>query len=84
MILLPTELLIGRLINCFIYDNDIYICSQVNFISGESAFELASDDGEKVKTKEICELMSNQEETDTRVVLYSIFGAECGYETVEI
>ena len=55
----------------------IFIC-QVFVIAGNSAYELTSKDSLTVDKTEMCELKSNQEETDTRVVLYSIFGSKQG------
>ena len=48
------------------------------------AFELTSRDGVTVKKKEIPELRSNQEETDTRVILYAEYGAKQKYKNVQI
>jgi hypothetical protein len=43
---------------------------------------LTSTDGQSVTKTEIPTLLSNQEETDTRVVLYSLYDQEMGYENV--
>ena len=43
-----------------------------------------STDGIKVAKEEIHELRSNQEETDTRVVLYAKYGSKNGYKSIRI
>ena len=50
---------------------------------GESAYMLKSKD-DMVTKDEILSLRSSQEETDTRVVLYSLFAADLGYENVRV
>ena len=47
-------------------------------------FELTSVNGTCVNTKELHDLRSSQEETDTRVVLYAIYGASQGYESIKV
>ena len=44
------------------------------------AYQLDSSDG-NVKVQEIHELVSNQEETDTRIVLYLKYAARLGYKS---
>jgi hypothetical protein len=46
--------------------------------------KLGSLDGEVVQKTEVESLFSNQEETDTRVVLYCQYAEEEGYETVRV
>ena len=48
------------------------------------AFQLTSTDGYKVTKVEIFELKSDQEESDTRVVLYAAYGVENGYNSIKI
>ena len=48
------------------------------------AFMLTSENGETVDKEEVHELISDQEETDTRVVLYAAYGAKKGYKNVKI
>ena len=47
------------------------------------AVQLTSD-GEQVKQEEIESLLSTQEETDTRVVLYTLYALEQGYKNVVV
>ena len=49
-----------------------------------SAFLLTSCDGKKTEMREIHELKSSQEETDTRIVLYALKGAADGYKHVRV
>ena len=44
------------------------------------SFQLSSSDGQSVQQEEIPHLRSNQEETDTRVVLYLLYAKEHGYK----
>ena len=53
-------------------------------IAKDTAFKLSSNDGLNVEKTEIHELKSNQEETDSRVIVYSLFGAERGYGAVRV
>ena len=46
---------------------------KVILVVAENAIELTSNDGKRVTRREVLDLRSNQEETDTRVVLYSIY-----------
>ena len=55
----------------------------VSVVQGRS-YLLESDDGISVKKTEIPELHSNQEETDTRVILYCAYAQEQGYDVVRI
>ena len=52
-------------------------------ISEGRAIQLSGSNG-KVQQKEVCELKSGQEETDTRVVLYASYGAKLGYEFIRV
>ena len=47
------------------------------------AYELSSD-GNKVQKKEIYEIASNQEESDTRIALYAEYGAKLKYKNIKI
>ena len=47
------------------------------------AYEFASD-GSVAKTKEVPSLLSNQEETDTRVILYCLHAKEQGYKAAVV
>ena len=49
-----------------------------------TAYELTSDDGRTMKKREIEELRTNQEESDTKMILYSIYGSQNGYSCVKI
>ena len=55
----------------------------VSFVQGCS-YLLESDDGISVKKTEIPELHSNQEETDTRFILYCAYAQEQGFDVVRI
>ena len=44
------------------------------------SFQLSSSDGQSVQQEEIPGLRSNQEETDSRVVLYLLYAKEQGYQ----
>ena len=48
-----------------------------------TAIKLTTKD-ENVETEEVFELKSDQEETDTRVVLYAMYGAKIGYDFVRV
>ena len=48
------------------------------------AFELSSRDGISVQKKEIEEIRSNQEETDTRIVLYAAYGARQQFKYIKV
>ena len=48
------------------------------------AYELTSKDGESVQKTEVLELMSDQEETDTRVVIYAMYGSSKGYKSLRV
>lgn len=52
-------------------------------VRGE-AFQLTSVNGDRVTKIEIPELRSDQEESDTRVVLYAVYAAKNGYKSVKI
>ena len=43
------------------------------------AYELRSDNGDGVIKTEIEEIRTNQEESDTKVILYSIYASQMGY-----
>ncbi len=47
-------------------------------------YSLHSDDGKTVSKNEIQEMFSDQEETDTRVVLYCEYAQAQGYDTVRV
>ena len=47
-------------------------------------FLLTSASGDKVERTEVHELISDQEETDTRVIIYAAYGAKNGYKNVKI
>ena len=47
------------------------------------AYELSSD-GNKVHKKEIYEIASNQEESDTRIALYAEYGGKLKYKNIKI
>jgi len=55
----------------------------ISVVQGYS-YLLESDDGITVKQTEIPELYSDQEETDTRIVLYCAYVQEQGYGTIRI
>ena len=48
------------------------------------AYELMSVNGCTVQRREIVELMSTHEETDTRVVIYAMYGEKEGYAAVKV
>ena len=48
------------------------------------AFELSSCDGETVTKEEVYMLRSNQEETDSRVILYADYGAKKAYKSIKV
>ena len=48
------------------------------------AYMLSTDDGTTIKKSEITSLRSTQEETDTRIILYCLYGQEIGYEVIRI
>ena len=48
------------------------------------AISLTSYDGLKTSKEVISSLESTQEETDTRVVLYSLFAKDMGYKSVKM
>ena len=52
-------------------------------VRGE-VFLLTSSDGVTVKREEIHEIQSNQEETDTRVILYAAYASRMQYKNVQI
>jgi len=49
-----------------------------------TAYQLTSEDGETTEKKEIETLRSTQEETDSRVVLYCMYGKDKGYQYIRI
>ena len=53
-------------------------------VARNTAWELSSSDGKTVRKIEIPELKSNQEESDTRVVIYSTYGATKGYGSIRV
>jgi hypothetical protein len=57
---------------------------KVIVISEGYAHCLESDDQQRTKVREIQTLYSNQEETDSRVVLYCKYAHDCGYESVHV
>ena len=48
------------------------------------AYELTSYDGETVEKRELHEIRSNQEESDTRMILYAAYGARLKYKIIQI
>ena len=56
---------------------------QVIFIAGGKAYELKRNENSVIMERVFC-LDSNQEETDTRVVIYARYAAEKGYKSVQI
>ena len=48
------------------------------------AYELTSNDGETVERKEVHEIRSNHEESDTRMILYAAYGAKLEYKVIQI
>ncbi|KAL2089326.1 hypothetical protein ACEWY4_014014 [Coilia grayii] len=57
---------------------------KIILVCEDSAHLLTSDDGITTKIKELPLLKSSQEETDTRVVLYTQYAANSHYNTVRI
>ena len=47
-------------------------------------FLLETEDGKAVKETEITDLFSDQEETDTRIVLYCVYAQDHGYDNIRI
>ena len=62
---------------------NIYFVLQVILISRGKAYQLKSQD-DSIKVERIFELDSNQEETDTRVVVYAHYAATHGYKSVQV
>ena len=48
------------------------------------AFQLTSEDGVSVKKQELHHLRSNQEESDTRILLYAAFGCSQEYPNIRV
>ena len=44
------------------------------------AYELSSKDGKSTTRREVEELRTNHEETDTKIVVYSIYGSNNKYK----
>ena len=64
---------------------ETYKSFQVVVICQGKAFELtAENQGTVVSSREIFELRSDQEETDTRTVLYASYAVKQGYENVRV
>ena len=57
---------------------------KVSTVSAGHVYCLQTDDQNKVSRKEIASLFSNQEETDSRIILYCKYADEQGYEYVRI
>ena len=57
---------------------------KVIIICEGAAYQLTSEDGQSTATMEIETLRSSQEETDSRVVLYCMYGKNKGYEYIRI
>ena len=55
----------------------LYLFKVILIVRG-TAYELTSDDGRTMKKREIEELRTNQEESDTKMILYSIYGSQNG------
>ena len=53
------------------------------FICEGRAFKLSHEEN-KIRKEEVFELNSDQEESDTRVVLYAQYGAKMGYDSVRV
>ena len=49
-----------------------------------TAIQISSEDGASTQRKDIVDLKSSQEETDSRVILYSMYGQETGYEYIKV
>ena len=58
------------------------INKKVIMIDKDKAYMISSDDGKETKSHEITELQSSIEETDARVVLYSKYAMDNGYNHV--
>ena len=56
----------------------------VILINAGKASKLSSENESEVSKTEIPCLLSNQEETDTRVVLYSIYAADNGFQEIYV
>lgn len=57
---------------------------KVIFISEGHAYQLQTIDDGSVECRQVMSLLSNQEETDTRVILYCKYAQEHGYEHVRV
>ena len=68
----------------YFYFSLINLYLQVIVVARNTAWELSSSDGQTVKKVEIPELKSNQEETDTRVIIYASYGATNGYGSIRV
>ena len=70
------------------WNNDAYAKQlqgrRVVLVSECNAYIYTSDNGNTTVKTRLEELESNQEETDTRVVLYSLYAKEQGYQTVQV
>lgn len=53
-------------------------------VSEENAYLLACDDGKSVSVVEIASLQPDQEETDTRVILYCNYALDHGYDHIKM
>lgn len=71
-----------------VWSNDAFapklVRKTVIAVCDEKAYKLRSDDGISVEMTEVPELQSSQEETDTRVVLYTNYAADKGYDYVTV
>lgn len=57
---------------------------QVTLICEGQAYQLTTRDGTSVNCNQLASLASNQEETDSRVILYCKYAQEQGYSTVRV
>ena len=57
---------------------------QVILIVRGTAYELASEDGQKMKRQEVLELRTNHEESDTKIILCALFAFHKGYDFIKI
>ena len=48
------------------------------------AYQLESNDGRVIQKTEVDSLASAQEETDSRIILYTMYGRDNGYDYVRI
>ena len=66
-----------------ICSTDMYT-RRVIFISEGHAYQLQTVDDGSVECRQVMSLLSNQEETDTRIILYCRYAQEHGYEHVRV